>query len=161
MDAMLDDQAIEEIYGKLKTHGLVVRQDQRLTGPDVESITVRSTLCGSELTLDAVIRDGHVQQLGWRARACSLGQATTGIVVQHLAELDAAKVKAVRRQLQAILKGKKVACDWPELELFTFAEDMPVRHESALLPFSALAQLFKRAGEKHRKAPKPRPDSDH
>jgi NifU-like protein involved in Fe-S cluster formation len=148
MDAILDDQAIEAIYGKLKTHGLVVRKDQRLSGPDVQSVTVRSTLCGSELTLDAVIRVGHVQQVGWRARACSLGQATTGIVVRHLAELDAVKVKTVGSQLQAILKGRKTACDWPELELFTFAEDMPVRHESAMLPFRALAQLFKRASEK-------------
>lgn len=49
-------------------------------------------------------------------------------------------------QLRAILAGRAAHCDWPELEAFALARDMPARHGSAMLPFEALHQLFARAG---------------
>lgn len=145
MSATLTDEQIEDIYSQLKEYGERVRTDRRLDGPEADSVTVRSRMCGSELTLDAVIVDQRVQQLGYAVRACSLGQATTGIVTRHLGELDAARVHRVAQQLQDILHGKEVACDWPELDIFSFAQDIPVRHDSALLVFRALEVLFRRA----------------
>lgn len=145
MSAALDDEEIEEIYSKLKEYGLEVRADRRLSGPGVDSVTVRSRMCGSELTLDAVIVDQRVQKLGYAVRACSLGQATTGIVVRRMTGLDARTVLRVGGQLKAILEGRETACDWPELEIFSFAQDIPVRHDSALLVFRALEVLFRRA----------------
>lgn len=141
----MTDEEIEAIYGTLKRYGTLVHADQRLAGPGVGSVTVRSPLCGSELTLDAVIAGERVQQLGWAVRACSLGQATTGILTLHVAALERREVARVGAQLRQILRGAHLACDWPELEIFTFAEDIPVRHESALLPFKALQLLFERA----------------
>lgn len=145
MQASHDDSAIEKLYEQLKTYAGVVRRDRRLAGPKVDSVRVRSPICGSELTLDAVIENDRVQQLGWRVRACALGQASTAIVIGRARELDAPTVQTVGAQLQAILKGEVVACDWPELAFFSFAQDIPSRHESAMLPFRALAQLFERA----------------
>jgi len=135
---------IEELYRQLKAYARVVRQDRRLEGPGVETVRVRSPVCGSELTLDAVIAGGRVQQLGWRVRACALGQASTAIVIARRSELDAATVRRVGAQMQAILKGESDSCDWPELTFFSFAQDIPSRHGSAMLPFKALAQLFDR-----------------
>lgn len=142
---MMTDEEIEAIYGKLKHYGSLVHADHRLAGADVASVTVRSPLCGSELTLDAVIAGNRVQQLGWAVRACSLGQATTGILTLHFDALERKEVARVGAQLRQILHGAHMACDWPELEIFTFAQDIPVRHESALLPFKALELLFERA----------------
>jgi NifU-like protein involved in Fe-S cluster formation len=85
-----------------------------------------------------------VQQLGWSVRACALGQACTGIVADHLAELDEATVLRVGA-LRAILKGEREDSDWPELAMFALVRDVPNRHGSALLPFEALGQLFERA----------------
>lgn len=144
----MTDEEIETIYGKLKHYGSLVQVDQRLEGAGVDTVTVRSPLCGSELTLDAVIERNRVRRLGWAVRACSLGQATTGILTLHFADLEREQVARVGAQLQKILKGAEISCDWPELEIFTFAEDIPVRHLSALLPFNALKQLFDRAAQR-------------
>lgn len=143
----MTDEEIEAIYGTLKHYGDLVRADNRLTGTGVGTVTVRSPLCGSELTLDARIRGDRVTALGWAVRACSLGQATTGILTLHERDWQRDQVAAVGGQLQQILRGAEIPCDWPELEIFTFAQDIPVRHESALLPFRALAILFDRAAK--------------
>ena len=149
MQPTAGDDDIERLYRRLKAYGRLVRHDRRLTGPRVDTVTVRSPLCGSELTLDAVIAAERVQQLGWAVRACSLGQATTGIVVAHQGELQAREVRAIGAQLESILKGEARTSDWPELQIFAFAQDIPVRHGSALLPFRALEQLFERARRRH------------
>jgi len=138
-------QKAEDFYKKLKAYARVVRRDHRLSGPGVETVSVRSPVCGSDLTLDAIIEDGRVRELGWRVRACSLGQATTAIVIEHLDELEANRVSKIGKQLEQILSNQRDSADWPELEMFSLARDMPSRHGSATLPFQALKQLFQRA----------------
>ena len=135
----------EQFYEQLKAYTRLVQRDHRLSGPNVDTVSVRSPVCGSSLTLDAVIENNRVLQLGWRVRACSLGQATTAIVIKHLNDLDAKQVAKVAKQLDGILKNTRDTSDWPELELFSFARDIPSRHGSAMLPFQALIQLFERA----------------
>lgn len=145
MTDSLSDQALEQFYEQLKTYAAVVRRDHRLSGPNVETASVRSPVCGSDLTLDAIIENGQVQELGWRVRACSLGQAATAIVIEHLDDLEANQVGVISDQLEAILKNQRDTSDWPELEIFSYARDIPSRHGSAMLPFKALKQLFERA----------------
>lgn len=140
-----DDQAAEAFYKQLKAYTAMVHRDHRLSGPDVDSVSVRSPVCGSDLTLDAIIKGNRVHKLGWRVRACSLGQAATAIVIQHLDDLDTDQVALVSEQLYGILKNQRDHSDWPELEIFSFARDIPSRHGSAMLPFKALKQLFERA----------------
>ena len=141
----LTEESLEDFYRTLKRYQQRVQADLRLPAPPADSVSVRSRLCGSALTLDAVIAQGRVRQLGWSVRACALGQACTGIVAQHLADLDEATVSHVGAQLRAILKGECDTSDWPELEMFALVRDVPNRHGSALLPFDALRQLFERA----------------
>lgn len=136
----------EDFLSKLKHYSALVRRDRRLSGPDVISTTVHSLqLCGSRLTLDAVIEAGRVQSIGYRVRACSLGQATTAIFAERAPGMSAAELHAVQSQLEQILKGDVPSEDaliWPELAIFQHAAAMPSRHGSALLPFRGLQKLF-------------------
>lgn len=136
-----------ELYQALKQFSAEVRKDRRLSVPPADSVTVYSPLCGSRLTLDARIDDNRVCEIGYRVRACSLGQATTAIVARRAPGLDADTLRQVGEQLRAILAGKCTHCDWPELEVFALIKDVPSRHGSALLPFQALELLFNRAGD--------------
>lgn len=136
---------MEELYYALKRYTPAVRRDRRLQGASVDTITVRSPICGSQLTLDTVMENGRVKELGWKVRACALGQAVTAIIIEHLDELDHKTVQTVAAQLQATLKGEGRGCDWPELDVFAGAKEITSRHESAMLPFRALEQLFERA----------------
>lgn len=136
----------EEFILSLKRYISKVRRDRRLSGPNVRTTTVYSRqLCGSRLTLDAVIEAGKVQAIGYRVRACSLGQATTAIVYERAPGMTAEELQSVQAQLERILKDD-VASDedliWPELAIFQHAASMPSRHDSALLPFRALQEVF-------------------
>lgn len=139
------DLDLDKLYQSLTQYARAVRRDRRLSIPPADSVTVQSPLCGSELTLDALIVDARVQELGYRIRACSLGQASTAIVAARATDLDAATIARIGAQLRTILAGESTSCDWPELEIFALVRDIPSRHGAVLLPFRALEQLFERA----------------
>ena len=139
-------QDVAELYQTLKQYGPEVRKDRRLQVPPADSVTVHEPLCASQVTLDARFEGEHVAEIGHRVRACSLGQATTAILVRRAQGLDAATLERVHGQLRDILDGTDTRCDWPELEVFALTRAIPGRRGSAELPFKALQQLFRRAG---------------
>lgn len=136
----------DEFILKLKHYMAQVRRDHRLSGESVETVTVNSRqLCGSWLTLDALIEENRVQAIGYRVRACSLGQATTAIVHKRAPGMTAEQIQSVQIQLENILKNDLPSEDaliWDELAIFQHAASMPSRHDSALLPFRALQNIF-------------------
>lgn len=133
------------LYKTIRKYSSEVRNDRRLTVPPAQSVTVYSQECGSQLTLDARIEGDRICEIGYRVRACSLGQATTAIVVRRAPGLDREAVRRVGDQLRDLLAGSTTSCDWPELDVFAMAKDVPSRHGSALLPFQAVEQLFDHA----------------
>lgn len=142
-----EDIDIESLVRALKRYSAAVRDDHRLTGASVRTATVESRLCGSHLTLDAEIRDGRIERIGYSVRACSLGQAATAIVVRQAIGFDCAELAHVRRELEAILRGEVVVPAWPELTIFTHAVNIPTRHDSARLPFVALERIFEASAQ--------------
>lgn len=139
-------QDVARLYQTLKQYSPEVRKDRRLPVPPADSVTVHEPLCASQVTLDARFEGKHVEEIGYRVRACSLGQATTAIVARRGPGLDATTLERVHGQLREILDGTDTQCDWPELEVFALTRAIPGRRGSAELPFKALEQLFRRAG---------------
>ncbi|HLR16764.1 MAG TPA: hypothetical protein VK099_02735 [Alcanivoracaceae bacterium] len=134
-----------EFTAALKEYRAYVRQQKRLSGEHVRTTTVHSRqLCGSQLTLDAHIEQGTVKALGFSIQACSLGQASTAIVLQRAAGLTKEEIQQAAEQLDTLLIGQwpEQALIWPELAIFIHAASMPARHDSARLVFRALQQLF-------------------
>ncbi|MGV8939960.1 MAG: iron-sulfur cluster assembly scaffold protein [Lysobacter sp.] len=139
------DSAMEVLYQALKEYAPQVRRDRRLQVPPAQSVSVHSDLCGSKLTLDAVIVDGRLKDIGYRVRSCSLGQATTAITARRAIGMDAQGIATVHAQLEQLLSsesGSSVKLDWPELEIFSAIRKYGMRHGSVLLPFVALEKLF-------------------
>lgn len=151
---------VDALYAALKHLTPRVHEDRRLPVPPALSAQVSSPECGSRLTLDAIIEHGRVRQLGYQVRACSLGQATTAIVLQHAPGLTRAELLRVRGQFEALLRSGAGRCDWPELEVFAPASDIPNRHGSALLPFEALARIFELEQGATPPPPDDRPEAD-
>ncbi|PFG09072.1 iron-sulfur cluster assembly scaffold protein [Marinobacter sp. LV10MA510-1] len=141
----------EEFVLSLKRYITQVRRDRRLSGLNVRTTTVHSRqLCGSRLTLDAIIEENRIKELGYQVRACSLGQATTAIVYERAPGMTAEELQSVQSQLEQILKNDvppQNTLIWTELAIFQHAAFMPSRHDSALLPFRALQEIFSK--ERH------------
>ena len=123
-----------------------VRRDRRLSGTDVHTLTLNSQLESQDsVTLDARIEHGVVTELGYRIRACSLAQATTGIIAARIPKVTASILQTAQQQLELILQDNPPSSStliWPELLALQNAAGMPDRHKVVLLPFHALQQLL-------------------
>lgn len=109
--------------------------DDRIDEPFV-SATRRSPVCGSQISVDAVLSDGRIAAIALRARACALGQASAAILRKTAIGLSPKQIEAVEQQLRSALTG---VGEMPaEFEVLAYARDYPARHGAILLPIEAL-----------------------
>ena len=120
-----------------------VRSDRRLSLPDV-TVTRRSPVCGSTLTLDMRADGDILTEIGWKARACTLGMASLGIVSLVGAGQTCGRIAEVGDRLEQTLHGKvsDFPAPWEDLSIFAAAREYPSRFGSILLPFQTIAQGF-------------------
>lgn len=118
-----------------------VRNDARLAPADL-TVSRTSPLCGSTLALDIRHEGEVVTGLGYRARACTLGMASTAVVAAKAPGRSFGEIAETGARLAALLAGEDVvfADHWAELGMFTAARAFPTRHGSIMLPFDALAE---------------------
>jgi NifU-like protein involved in Fe-S cluster formation len=124
-----------------------VRSDRRLKTPEV-TVSRRSQVCGSTITLDLVREQGRITALGWRSRACTLGMASLGLVTDVAVGQSRAEVAAAAAALWDLLQGQEqvFAPPWEELSVFSAARGFPTRFDSIMLPFEAIDEGFRQLG---------------
>lgn len=118
---------------------------RRLSAPDASATKV-SRVCGSEVSVDLVMRDGRVADFGMEARACALGQASASIVARHIIGAGADELYALRDRMRAMLKeggdppgrDPRLGARWKDLEALAAIRDYPQRHASTMLVFEAV-----------------------
>jgi NifU-like protein involved in Fe-S cluster formation len=115
----------------------------RLDQPDA-TVTRRSPLCGSTVTVDIKVADGKLVDLGQDVKACALGQAAAAVSGGAAIGASLVQIQTARDQLKAMLKGKGPVPDAPfdGFEVLTPAVDYKNRHASILLTIEALADAM-------------------
>lgn len=118
----------------------------RLEAPDA-SVTRRSPLCGSSVTVDVKVEDGKLSALGQDVKACALGQAAAAITATAAEGATLETVQQGRDQLKAMLKGKGSVPDAPfdGFEVLTPAVEYKNRHASIMLCIEALTDAMTEA----------------
>ncbi|WP_425230062.1 iron-sulfur cluster assembly scaffold protein [Sphingomonas sp.] len=111
---------------------------QRLAAPD-GTAERRSPVCGSRVTVDVMLTDGRVTEVGLLVRACALGQASSALLAAAVPGRTAGELAAASDALAAWLAGERDAPDWPGVEVLERARDYPARHASIRLAFEAAA----------------------
>lgn len=116
-----------------------VRNDKRLAPADI-TMTRNSRNCGSSVTLDIRRDKDRIFELGWRVRACTLGMASTAIVVQNAPGQSFEDVAAIAATLRRQLAGDGAIFPerWRDLAVFAAAKRFPTRHNSIMLAFDVL-----------------------
>jgi len=107
---------------------------ERLKSPDV-SVTKRTAVCGSSMTVDLNIKNGKIEKIGLDIKACALGQASASIFAKNAVGLTLEEVQNLKNELIGFLKTgdfqiKKPFDDYKYLEP---ARSVPYRHDSILL----------------------------
>ena len=120
----------------------------RLDDPDA-SVTRRSPLCGSTVTVDARLEDGRLQAFGQDVKACALGQAAAAVVGGAAPGTTRAQIDTARDQLRDMLKKGGPVPDAPfdGFEVLTPAVEYKNRHASILLSIEALSDAMAQAAE--------------
>ncbi|MBK0327578.1 iron-sulfur cluster assembly scaffold protein [Rhodobacteraceae bacterium F11138] len=142
------DAALTALYQpRIREFSARVRADRRLEAPSI-TVTCRSPVCGSMMTLDLLVRDGILVALGWKARACTLGMASLGIVSRSGVGQTQDQIADAGRRLCTVLRGQDVDFPraWRDLSVFAAARGFPTRFASIGLPFQAIAQGFAQQG---------------
>lgn len=143
---------IEDVYNKrILQFAADVPRHERLADPD-GTATAISRLCGSKVTVDVKLEDGHVADFGQDVKACALGQASSSIMARHVIGADLAELKNLRAQMQAMLKenGPAPGGKWADLEVLSPVRDFKARHASTLLTFDATVEAVEKALEKRK-----------
>ena len=132
---------ISELYsGGVLDAAAAIPPARRLAAPDA-SATKASRVCGSEVTVDLVMKDGVVADFGMEAKACALGQASASILARNILGADADELYRLRDEMRAMLKDgapPPSGARWRDLALLAPIRDYPQRHASTLLVFEAV-----------------------
>lgn len=121
---------------------------RRLPAPDASARKV-SRVCGSEVAVDLVLKDGLVADFGIEAKACALGQASSSIVARNIIGASPPELFRLRDDMRAMLKAGGKApqgARWRELESLSAIRDYPQRHASTLLVFEAVCEALASLG---------------
>ncbi|MBB3994552.1 NifU-like protein involved in Fe-S cluster formation [Sulfitobacter undariae] len=144
---MSNDSDLIKLYsGRILALAADIPHLGRLDAPDA-TVTRRSPLCGSTVTVDVQVKEGHLTALGQDVKACALGQAAAAITGAASEGASLAAVQLGRDQLKAMLKGQGGVPDAPfdGFEVLTPAVEYKNRHASILLSIEALAEAMESA----------------
>ena len=110
----------------------------RLMNPDV-TITKRTAICGSSITLDLNISESKISEVGLDIKACALGQASACVFVTHAIGADIGIITELRKNLKTFLDTGTFLIKDPftRYKYFEPAQKVPYRHDSVLLILDA------------------------
>lgn len=144
---MSNDSDLIKLYsGRILALAADIPHLGRLEAPDA-SVTRRSPLCGSSVTVDVQMKDGKLDALGQDVKACALGQAAAAVTAAAAIGTSLETIQQGRDQLKAMLKGKGGVPDAPfdGFEVLTPAVEYKNRHASIMLSIEALAEAMNTA----------------
>ncbi|WP_375201369.1 iron-sulfur cluster assembly scaffold protein [Hyphococcus sp.] len=145
---------LSELYtGGVLDAAAAIPPARRLDAPDASATKV-SRVCGSEVTVDLVVKDGRVADFGMEAKACALGQASASIVARNIVGAEVEELYRLRDQMRAMLKengqpptGEPLFDErWRDLAMLQPIREYPQRHASTLLVFEAVCACLDQLG---------------
>lgn len=143
---MAETDLIKLYSGKILELAAGIPRTGRLDAPDA-TVSKRSPLCGSNVTVDVVVRDGRIADFAQDVRACALGQAAASVVGANVIGRTRRELERARDELRAMLAddGPAPSAPFDGLEVLRPARDYANRHKSILLAIEATAEALAEA----------------
>ena len=117
----------------------------RLKDPDI-SVTKRTAICGSSITLDLNIVEAKIRAVGLDMKACALGQASACIFLTHAIGIDIDTILDLRKNLKTFLETGSFSIKDPftRYKYFEPVQKVPYRHDSVLLVLDASIEALEK-----------------
>jgi len=107
-----DDEMMKLYSQRILALASAIPHQERLDSPDA-TVTKRSPLCGSTVTVDLDIADGKIVRFGQDVKACALGQASAAVFGEQAVGLSLEEARAGRDALRAMLRENGPVPDAP------------------------------------------------
>ncbi|MEE2774215.1 MAG: iron-sulfur cluster assembly scaffold protein [Pseudomonadota bacterium] len=115
---------------------------ERLKRPHA-TVTKRSPLCGSMVTIDIEVSENNVSAFGQEVRACVLGQAAASILAQRIIGSSENQIRTIRGEVTNMLNGLEYILEpFDEFEVLSPAAEFTNRHASILLSLDATCEAL-------------------
>ncbi|WP_127112220.1 iron-sulfur cluster assembly scaffold protein [Shimia sediminis] len=143
-----ENDLIKLYSGRILALAAEIPHTSRLTNPQA-TVKKRSPLCGSTVTVDVVLENGHITEFAQDVKACALGQASASVVGANVIGRTRAEVEAARNALKTMLKedGPTPPEPFDDLEVLRPARDYKNRHASILLALEATLEAIEQADQ--------------
>lgn len=143
---MADSDLIKLYSGRILELASAIPHARRLDAPDA-TVKRRSPLCGSTVTVDVVVEDGRIADLGQDVKACALGQASAALAGANAIGRTRAEVETARDALRTMLTegGPPPGPPYEGFEVLEPAKDFKNRHASIMLALEATAEAMAEA----------------
>ena len=144
-----DDEMMKLYSQRILALASAIPHQERLHSPDA-SVTKRSPLCGSTVTVDLDIADGKIVRFGQDVKACALGQASAAVFGEQAVGLSLEEARAGRDALRAMLRENGPVPDAP-FDGYAALEPARAyrnRHASILLVPDATVAAFESIADK-------------
>jgi len=146
------DDAVTRVYSAaLLNLAAEVEEPYHLTGKKLTAKAV-SPICGSEVTVEIILKDNKVSEFGYEVEACALGRAVVAVMKRAVLGKTRAEIASAGEDLRKMLeeceaeKGASYAAalsgDWSGLRNLLPAREYTARHDAILLPFEAVEKAF-------------------
>lgn len=143
---MAETDLIKLYSGRILALASDIPHTGRLAAPHA-TVTLRSPLCGSNVTVDVRLENGRISEFAQDVRACALGQAAAAVVGSGAIGRTRSEIETARDQLARMLTegGPPPDAPFDGLDVLIPARDFKNRHKSILLAISATAEAMEKA----------------
>ena len=141
-------EALDDLYRDIiLDHYRRPRHAQKLSAPDIQA-EGNNPFCGDEITLQIKLDDGHIQDVGFQGRGCSISQASGSMMASLLKGKTLEEVRGVSSTFRSLMQGEKLSQEdmdtLGELEALEGVRQFPVRIKCALLAWATLEDGIQR-----------------
>ncbi|OUM98373.1 MAG: SUF system NifU family Fe-S cluster assembly protein [Firmicutes bacterium ZCTH02-B6] len=114
------------------------RNKGTLEDPSV-SIALNNPVCGDEITLQLLVRDGRIERARFMGRGCSISQASASMMAQQIEGKTLAEAEDMIARFKRMMHGDEKAGEpLGDLMALHGVSKFPVRVKCALLSWEAL-----------------------
>jgi nitrogen fixation protein NifU and related proteins len=137
----LYQEVILEHYRRPRNRGTI-------ESPSAE-VHMRNPVCGDEIVLQILVREGVVEDVRFSGQGCSISQASASMMTQLLKGKAVAEAEALKERFTRMMHGDAEAARdraMGDLRALAGVSRFPARIKCALLAWDALGEAGKEAG---------------
>ena len=152
----MEPRPLDELYqDAILVHRRHPRNRRELASPDLSGRAV-NPFCGDEVTVQMVLEQGRIAEVGVQAEGCSINQATASMASEAVLGLTLPQAESLRESFASMMKGGELSDEERQLmgELSTLASvrEYPVRIKCALLTWGAIEDAIASHGSRGKRA---------